>query len=136
MERYLARIRHYATVDVRIIKPEKITKKIDEETIRRKEGQRILESLERQSLTLAWDERGRQLDSIGFADFLQEIRLSGRNLSMIVGGPLGLSDEVRRKADHILSLSKMTFPHDLARLLIVEQLYRAFTILRGEPYHK
>jgi 23S rRNA (pseudouridine1915-N3)-methyltransferase len=76
------------------------------------------------------------MDSPSFAALLGRIQESARDLWMVVGGPLGLSEEVRRKATHVLSLSRMTLPHDLARLVVAEQLYRAFTILRGEPYHK
>ncbi|SMC22467.1 23S rRNA (pseudouridine1915-N3)-methyltransferase [Desulfacinum hydrothermale DSM 13146] len=136
IQRYLDRLQHYAPVQVHVVKPEKMGKKMDADRVKEKEGQKILHLPRPQDTLIAWDERGRQMTSGEFADLLSRMQLSSWDLWMAVGGPLGLSDEVRRKANHILSLSKMTLPHDLARLVIVEQLYRAFTILRGEPYHK
>jgi 23S rRNA (pseudouridine1915-N3)-methyltransferase len=136
IQRYLDRLRHYASVEVHVVKPEKIGKRADEESVKVTEGQRILKLPAPQDVLIAWDERGRPLDSPSFAALLGRIQESARDLWMVVGGPLGLSEEVRQKANHILALSKMTLPHDLARLVVAEQLYRAFTILRGEPYHK
>jgi 23S rRNA (pseudouridine1915-N3)-methyltransferase len=84
-----------------------------------------------------WDQRGKEVDSVTFAKFLDDLRTNGvSEMWMVVGGPLGVSQTLLARADFVFSLSRMTLPHDLARLMVMEQLYRAFTILKGDPYHK
>jgi len=101
------------------------------------EGARILAKLEAKDHVVALDERGREFTSEAFAAYLQEHALRGAStFAFVIGGSLGLSPEVKARADLCLSLSKFTLPHLLARVVLLEQLYRAFTILRGEPYHK
>jgi 23S rRNA (pseudouridine1915-N3)-methyltransferase len=106
---------------------------------REKENAKILECLDKEaagSYIVALDELGKELDSRGFADKIQScMNQSVRTLFFIIGGSYGLSDEVRAKADLVLALSQMTFPHQLIRLFVVEQIYRAFSIIRGEKYH-
>lgn len=137
IQRYLERIRHYFPVKLHVVKAQKITKKISEDSVRNLEGERILKLVDKQGFLIVWDQRGRQLGSVAFAKFLEQLNRSGdSNVWMVIGGPLGVSTELLDRAGAILSFSDMTFPHDLARLLVVEQLYRAFTIQRGEPYHK
>jgi 23S rRNA (pseudouridine1915-N3)-methyltransferase len=86
---------------------------------------------------MVWDQRGREMDSPAFAQFLETLQNRGTShLWMVIGGPLGVSERLLEQAHQVVALSKMTFPHDLARLLVLEQLYRAYTILKGEPYHK
>lgn len=135
--RYLDRLRHYIPAEVHFIKAEKITRKSIEETVREVEGQRILRLIGNMDYLIVWDQRGQQMDSLEFARMLQKLRDEGiSRVWMVVGGPVGVSPKLLEEANTVLSLSKMTFPHDLARLMVVEQLYRAFTILKGEPYHK
>ena len=137
IERYLERIRKIVPVEIHILRPERITAKSNADIVKNLEGERVLKLLERQDYVVAWDERGKNLDSPAFAELLGRLRDEGNSsVRMVVGGPLGLADAVRSRADAVLSLSRMTFPHDLARLMISEQIYRAFTILKGEPYHK
>lgn len=137
IKRYLDRIRHYTPTDTHFLKAEKISQKVQEEAVKEKEGERVLRLIGTQDYLVAWDQQGRQLDSQRFAEFLGRLRNQGTShIWMVLGGPVGLSGKVLEKADSVLSLSKMTFPHDLARLIVVEQIYRAFTILKGEPYHK
>ena len=100
------------------------------------EGRRILAKVGQHDALLALDERGKSLTSDGLSRWLGALLPTGRDLCVVIGGANGLSDDVRRRADLILSLSAMTLPHRLARLVAAEQLYRAFTILRGEPYHR
>jgi 23S rRNA (pseudouridine1915-N3)-methyltransferase len=117
------------------VKEEKL-KKISEAEAKRNEGKRILEALPEGAEVIALDEKGDMLDSKGFARLLGEFGNRGRDVVMIIGGPLGLSPEVKVRADRVLALSRLTFQHDLVRLLLAEQIYRAFSILFGQPYHK
>lgn len=137
IQRYCERLRHYLPTTIEVVKPEKITRKTADETIRNAEGERILKLVGNQGHLIVWDEGGRQLGSRALAKFWEGLMTSGtRTVWMVVGGPLGSSSRLLQRADTVLSLSRMTFPHDVARLLVVEQMYRAATILKGEPYHK
>jgi 23S rRNA (pseudouridine1915-N3)-methyltransferase len=137
IKRYLERLRHYISTRIHVVKPEKISKRITADKVRQLEGERILKVVETSGHLLVWDQQGKNLDSVAFARFLERMKNKGTpQLWTVIGGPVGLSSAVLERADSVLSLSKMTFPHDLARLIIMEQLYRAFTILEGTPYHK
>ena len=137
INRYRERLRHYSPTQIHIVKAEKIGKKAPEDKIKELEGERILKLVGESGHLLVWDQRGKQLDSIGFARFLQKIKHQGvSDLWMVVGGPLGAAPALLERANSVLSLSRLTFPHDLARLLVTEQLYRGFCILEGTPYHK
>jgi 23S rRNA (pseudouridine1915-N3)-methyltransferase len=100
------------------------------------EAEAILSRRKPQDLLVALDERGKLLDSVEFSRYVGKARDGSKDLLLIIGGDEGLDERVRQAADLTLSLSKMTLPHRLARVVLVEQLYRAFTILKGEPYHK
>lgn len=100
------------------------------------EGAALLGKLSQKDVLVALDEPGKALSSVDFARWLGRQQDSGRDVAFAIGGDEGLSDAVRAKAGLVLSLSAMTLPHRLARLVLLEQVYRAFTILRGEPYHK
>lgn len=100
------------------------------------EGERLLAKLSPRDVLVALDERGKHLSSVDFAKWLGKQQDSARDVAFVIGGDEGLSEAVRAKAGLVLSLSAMTLPHRLARLLLLEQVYRAFSILRGEPYHK
>jgi 23S rRNA (pseudouridine1915-N3)-methyltransferase len=135
--RYVERIRRYAPVTVRTVRAEKIGKKANEDLVRLKESERLLAAVQARSHLVVWDEHGRLMTSEAFAAFLGDLeKRAVPETCMVVGGPLGFASTVRERANDLLSLSRMTFPHDLARLLVTEQIYRAFTILKGEPYHK
>ncbi len=109
----------------------------DDEAARRAEAKLLRGKLRERDLVVALDERGEQLASEGLAARLQRVeRSGGRDLAFVIGGPSGLEPALRDQAAWILALSKLTLPHQLARLVLVEQLYRALTILRGQPYHK
>lgn len=137
IRRYLDRLSHYVPVAVHRVKPERIVPGMPEDMLRNREGERILKLVPKPSHLLVWDENGTQLDSRQMSAFLDRLRREGQpEMWMVLGGPLGVSPRLRAEASSVFSLSRMTFPHDIARLLVVEQVYRAFTILRGEPYHK
>ena len=103
---------------------------------RRREGERLLERVPEGALLLCRDERGDRLTSSEFASLLVQARDSARDVAIVIGGAYGLDDVVRRAATRSLQLAPWTLPHELARLVLAEQLYRAGTIARGEPYHK
>jgi 23S rRNA (pseudouridine1915-N3)-methyltransferase len=101
-----------------------------------KEGNKILQSVSKDDYMVLLDERGKELRTAEFAEWLEKkFAGSGKRMVFVIGGPWGFSEEVYSRADFRISLSKMTYPHQLVRLLFAEQLYRAFTIIRGEPYH-
>jgi 23S rRNA (pseudouridine1915-N3)-methyltransferase len=135
--RYLERLRHYCAVQIHYIKAEKITTAVGDRLVRERESERILKLAGHQGHLIVWDQRGRELDSTGLSKLMEKLIASAiSDLWMAVGGPVGLSCQLLQSAHDVLSLSKMTLPHDLARLVLVEQLYRALTIMRGEPYNK
>ena len=103
---------------------------------RRREGERLLERVPSGALLFACDERGERLTSSDFATLLVQARDGARDVAFVIGGAYGLDDAVRKAAGHVLQLAPWTLPHELARLVLAEQLYRAGTIARGEPYHK
>lgn len=137
IKRYLDRLIHYAPIRIHVVRGEKIGKNVSEDKVRQIESERIQKVVSAGGHVVVWDQRGKQLSSAAFAELLQRLRSGGTStLWMVIGGPLGLSPGLLKQADTVLSLSNMTFPHDIARLLVVEQVYRGFTILEGTPYHK
>ena len=135
--RYVDRIGHYCPVQTHYIKPEKITRASNENTVRARESERIVKLVDRRGHLIVLDRSGKEYDSPGLATFIEKLNDSGiSDVWVAVGGPVGVSPELLESADTVISLSRLTFPHDLARLTLAEQLYRAFTIIRGEPYHK
>lgn len=109
----------------------------DMDIVKDKEGKRILGKLNPASYTIILDIKGKELGSEQLADKIEDIMVGGKNdITFIIGGSLGLSQEVISKADFKLSFSKMTFPHQLMRLILLEQVYRGFKIMKNEPYHK
>jgi len=139
---YKKRLSVYVKVKTTEISEKKLPKNpslADEEIVRESEGKALLHSAEKLggAFLIALDMRGKQFSSEGFAKKIDELGLSGKStLVFLIGGPLGLSEEVRKKADIVLSFSDMTFPHQMMRIIFLEQLYRAQKILRNEPYHK
>lgn len=132
---YLKRIKRYAPVDVIEVKDEAASPKVPREDVVRKEGQRILSALSIGGYNVILADTGTSMTSAGFSKFVEGLMNQGRkNVSFVVGGAYGLHKDVYDAADLVLSLSAMTLPHDLARLFLYEQVYRAFTIMRNEPY--
>lgn len=133
---YRRRLAHYAEVELRTLKEVRPVSK-PAALVRQEEGQILLAHLAPKTLVVALDPGGRALDSEELAQQLGDWEEGGRrHLTFLVGGPLGLAPEVLARADYKLSLSPMTFTHEMARLLIIEQLYRAFSIRAGSGYHK
>jgi 23S rRNA (pseudouridine1915-N3)-methyltransferase len=135
-DQYNNRLKHYINFENIIIPELKNTKNLSEEVQKEKEGEQILKALDASDDVVLLDDKGKQYSSMDFSDFIQrKMNTSTRRLVFIVGGPYGFSSAVYARANGKLSLSLMTFSHQMIRLFFVEQLYRAFTILKGEPYH-
>lgn len=132
---YTDRMRHYLSFEFRVIPELRNAKNLTHDQQKQQEGQLILNSIDSSTRLLLLDEHGKQRRSIDFADYIQQLLNNGRNVCFVVGGPYGFSQAVYDRADGMISLSDMTFSHQMIRLLFVEQLYRAMTILHGEPYH-
>jgi len=133
---YQKRLRHYIKFELEIIPDLKNTKNLTKTQQKEKEGALILKKLNTTDVLVLFDENGKHLSSVEFSNFLQKKMNAGlKQLVLVIGGPYGFSDAIYAKAQGRISLSKMTFSHQMVRLFIVEQLYRAFTILNNEPYH-
>ena len=133
------RLGRFCTLEIIELPDEKAPESLhpaEEDIVRDKEGKRILKAIGAKDFVVALAIDGKQLSSEAFAAFLEEKELEARPLTFVIGGSLGLSEEVYARANAKLSFSKMTFPHRIARLLLLEQIYRGFKILRNEAYHK
>lgn len=134
--KYLDRLKHYVGIEMKVIPDIKNRKTLTEEQQKKMEGELIISNLQGGDMLVLLDERGKNYTSAQFAASLNKMMGSGcKRIVFVVGGPYGFDKAVYDKADDKLSLSPMTFSHQMVRLIFVEQLYRAFTILKGEPYH-
>jgi 23S rRNA (pseudouridine1915-N3)-methyltransferase len=134
---YLERVRRYAKSRWTEVKPVRIKKGVTDEEILTLEGKRILASVREGDYLACLDRSGHQYDSEGLADWLQQLSLKVRGwLCLAIGGPLGIGRSVLERSEKVLSLSRLTFTHEMSRMILLEQIYRALTILRGENYHK
>ena len=132
---YQQRLSHYVPFEFVVLPDIKNAKALSEEQLKNAEGELILARLTPAMDVLLLDEHGREFSSIDYADFLQKKMGSGRDLTLVIGGAYGFSPAVYQRANGKISLSQMTFSHQMIRLMAIEQIYRAMTILRGEPYH-
>ena len=132
---YASRLAHYTRFEL-VELPEASGRKLKAGDAKTAEAEAILARRKPQDWVVALDERGKQLDSVELSRYLAKAQTGSKDLLFVIGGDEGLDDSVRQAAHLTLSLSRMTLPHRLARVVLVEQLYRAFTILKGEPYHK
>ncbi len=135
IEDYQQRLKHYIPFEFVVVPDIKNAKTLSQEQLKSAEGQAILSFLTPAMDVLLLDEHGREFRSIEYADFLQKKMGSGKDLTLIIGGAYGFSKEVYARANGKIALSQMTFSHQMIRLMAIEQIYRAMTILRGEPYH-
>ncbi|WP_010136570.1 23S rRNA (pseudouridine(1915)-N(3))-methyltransferase RlmH [Ochrovirga pacifica] len=136
IQTYQNRLQHYIKFDFEIIPDLKNVKNLSENQQKEKEGLMILKKLTATDQLILLDEKGKDFTSMRFADYLQKKMNAGiKQLVFVIGGPYGFSEAVYQKAQGKISLSKMTFSHQMIRLFMVEQLYRGFTILKNEPYH-
>jgi 23S rRNA (pseudouridine1915-N3)-methyltransferase len=137
IENYLTRLRHYVPVRVTVLRAEPLLREAMGEAVIGRESGRVEAEVDPGSHLVVLDRLGKQMTSEDFAGWWARLEQGGcRELAFAVGGALGFSDRLRRRADTLLSLGRMTFTHEMSRLVLIEQLYRARTILRGEKYHK
>lgn len=136
LELYAGRIRHYLPFEMVEIPDIRQASSLSCSQIKQKEGENILKSVRPNEYVVLLDERGTSYSSVEWArDLEQKATHLSKDMVFVIGGPYGFSDEVYARADGMLSLSRMTFSHQIVRLLFIEQLYRALTIIKGEPYH-
>ena len=136
IEAYQNRLKHYINFEIDVIADIKNVKNLTEAQQKEKEGELILKKLTATDVLILLDEKGTVFSSVTFSDYLQKKMNAGvKQLVLVIGGPYGFSEAVYQQAQGKISLSKMTFSHQMIRLFVVEQLYRAYTILKNEPYH-
>lgn len=137
---YSKRLKSYCTLSVRELKEARLAANAspaDEEAVKDAEGREILDAVKPGDFAISLEIKGKRLSSEGLAENISQLALDGKsNITFIIGGSLGLSDEVSRRADMKISFSDMTFPHQMMRVILLEQIYRAFKINRNETYHK
>lgn len=135
-QEYLKRLRHYISFQLQIIPDIKQAKSLSQSQIKQREGELILEKVGATDTLILLDEKGKEYSSLDFSNYLQDqFNRGGKHIYFVVGGPYGFSDDVYQRANGKISLSRMTFSHQMIRLFFIEQVYRAMTILRNEPYH-
>ncbi|MFA6246851.1 MAG: 23S rRNA (pseudouridine(1915)-N(3))-methyltransferase RlmH [Mucilaginibacter sp.] len=136
IEKYVKRLKHYTKLEMTDIPELKNTKALTEEQQKNKEAELILKKITPQDHVILLDENGMEFTSVQFANYINKRSVSSSaNLIFIVGGPYGFDQSVYQRANDKISLSRMTFSHQMVRLFFVEQLYRAYSIIKGEPYH-
>ncbi|MDL2256956.1 23S rRNA (pseudouridine(1915)-N(3))-methyltransferase RlmH [Bacteroidales bacterium OttesenSCG-928-I14] len=135
-EEFSGRLKHYIPFEFEVIPDIKNTKALTIEQQKEREGELILKSLRPDDYVVLLDEKGKEFTSLSFSDYLEKkMHVVPKRLVFIIGGPYGFSSKVYEKAKEKIALSKMTFSHQLIRLIFIEQIYRAMTILNNEPYH-
>lgn len=136
IDEYIKRLKHYVSFEIKYIDDIKNTKNISEDQQKRTEGTKILSLLDKSDFVVLLDEHGKEYTSIQYSSYIQKRMLSGaKKVVFVIGGPYGFSQEVYDRANDKISFSKMTFNHEMIRLIFSEQLYRAYTIINHEPYH-
>ena len=136
MDIYISRLKHYIPFSVVEIPELKNVSSLTKDQIKTREGELILKNVRPTDDLILMDEKGKQYTSVELAKVIQDkISYAGKDMVFVIGGAYGFSEAVYRRADSRISLSKMTFSHQMVRAIFVEQIYRAFTIMRGEPYH-
>lgn len=135
-QEYLKRLRHYISFQMQIIPDIKQAKSLSQNQVKQREGELILEKVGVADTLILLDEKGKEHSSVDFSNYLQDqFNRGGKHIYFVIGGPYGFSDDVYQRANGKISLSRMTFSHQMIRLFFIEQVYRAMTILRNEPYH-
>lgn len=136
IDEYSSRLSHYIPFSIEYIDDVKNTRNLSEQQQKTAEGKSILAMLDKGDYVVLLDEHGKEFTSVQFSKHIEKRMASGaRRMVLVVGGPYGFSRDVYDRANELLSLSKMTFPHEMIRLIFTEQLYRAMTIINHEPYH-
>jgi len=135
-EKFQKRLKHYIKFETIVLPDIKKAKNLSEQQQKQKEAELILSKVETSDFLILLDEKGKEFTSVQFSSYLQKKMLAAtKHLIFVIGGPYGFDQSVYERANDKIALSKMTFSHQMVRLIFIEQLYRAFTILKGEPYH-
>lgn len=135
-DEYQKRIKKYIKFDYVELKDIKVSAKMDFKTVKRLEGELINQNIKPNDFLILLDEHGKQYTSIEFSNYLDnKISTDSRDIVFVIGGPYGFDDSIHQRCDAKISLSKMTFSHQMVRMIFLEQVYRAFTIMKNEPYH-
>ena len=132
---YLKQISSFSSIAIKNIKPAH-GRNLDIKEVQANEEKNILKRIKPDSLIISFDRKGKQFNSLQFADLTQKLLSSGKSCSLIIGGSHGLSESFLKKSDHVISFSALTFPHKLFKILLIEQLYRSITIIKNKSYHK
>jgi 23S rRNA (pseudouridine1915-N3)-methyltransferase len=136
IEQFCSRISRYYSCEWKIIAPPKQAAAMDENTLRNTESKTLMDTLDPVDYVILLDERGKMIDSPALAALMEERAVNGaRKIHFVIGGAFGVNEELRQRSDMVWQLSKLVFPHQLVRLMLAEQVYRACTIIRGEKYH-
>ncbi|MGB0887310.1 MAG: 23S rRNA (pseudouridine(1915)-N(3))-methyltransferase RlmH [Vicingaceae bacterium] len=135
VNKYILRLKHYVSFEVLELKDVKLGKKSNQILQKEKEGDEIMKCISKSDFVVLLDEKGMEFNSVGFSKFLQKRMNAGAGVVFVIGGPFGFSKELYDRSNAKVALSQMTFSHQMVRLFFVEQLYRGFTILKGEKYH-
>jgi 23S rRNA (pseudouridine1915-N3)-methyltransferase len=136
IEVYLNRLKHYTSFELKVVPELKNTKSLSQAQQKKAEADILLKQIKNTDYVLLLDEHGKTYSSVGFSKFIDKLQInSTSSMVLIVGGPYGFDESLHQRANGKISLSEMTFSHQMVRLIFVEQLYRAYTILKGEPYH-
>ena len=140
IQEYSKRLSAYTNLEIIQVQDEKCGERISDkeaDQVRRREGERILKNIKDNDYVITLEIGGRQMSSEELSGFIGNLESSGRsNIVFVIGGSIGLHSDVSARSDYRLSFSKMTFPHQLMRVILLEQIYRAYKIMKGEPYHK
>lgn len=136
IDKYLKRLKHYIPFQIIVIPDIKNTKNLSESQQKEKEAELFKKNISAYDFVVLLDERGKEYRSLEFSSFIEKKMVaSTSHMVFLIGGPYGFAEEIKQRANSFVSLSKMTFSHQMVRLFFVEQIYRAFTIMKGEPYH-
>ena len=135
VQKYISRLKHYIDLEIKEIPDVKMGKKQNVAVQKEKEGKQIAALISKSDFVILLDEKGKEFNSKSYAQFIQKRMNTGLDLTFVIGGPYGFSDEIYQRSNQKIALSQMTFSHQMVRLFFVEQLYRSFSILKGEKYH-
>ncbi|NGM73804.1 23S rRNA (pseudouridine(1915)-N(3))-methyltransferase RlmH [Sphingobacterium sp. SGL-16] len=136
IDKYIKRLKHYITFNIIVLPDVKNVKNLSEAQQKEKEAELFYKNIQSGDFVVLLDERGKEFRSIEFSSFIEKKMVASvQHMVFLIGGPYGFAEEIKQRANSFVSLSKMTFSHQMVRLFFVEQIYRAFTIMKGEPYH-
>ena len=136
IDKYIKRLKHYITFNIIVLPDVKNVKNLSETQQKEKEAELFNKNIQQGDFVILLDEHGKEYRSIEFSNFLEKKMVASvQHIVFLIGGPYGFADEVKQRANSFVSLSKMTFSHQMVRMFFVEQIYRAFSIMKGEPYH-